>query len=404
MPAPPEVESQPEVVEFKCPQCGATTAYSVADGGLTCTHCGYYEPPRKEIVGKGAQEFEFTVETLAQAAHGWGEARKELECQNCGAHISLPQDALTATCSFCGSNRVIHREASQDSLRPRYLVPFKIEAAQCQEIAQKWLGSSWMTPKMLALLAKLAGFAAIYLPFWTFDSLATASWKAEVGHTETEQYYDHSSKSWKSRAKTVWRWETGQARVPFDDLLVQGTNRLSAHLLGQIKDHDLKALRPYESKYLAGLQAQAYDVPLERAWEIGRQEMREGTRQACLDQASSSQVRNFSMNLDFQDESWRYILLPVYLAAYSYEDKIYQVMVNGQTGSIAGQRPVDWRKVWLAIAALLAPGLILGLIGLLTVSLGGIGASIGVVGFVLLVIGLILSFILFQKAQGLDDD
>ncbi len=79
MPAPEGEGAQPhrEIVDFKCPQCGATTAYSIADGGLTCAHCGYHEPPPKEIVGKGADEFEFKVETIERAAHGWGEQRSE---------------------------------------------------------------------------------------------------------------------------------------------------------------------------------------------------------------------------------------------------------------------------------------------------------------------------------------
>jgi hypothetical protein len=72
-PAPPQVEHRP-IVEFKCPRCGSDTAYSVADGGLICTHCDYYEAPQKPVVGKGAEEFEFTVETMARAAHGWGAA------------------------------------------------------------------------------------------------------------------------------------------------------------------------------------------------------------------------------------------------------------------------------------------------------------------------------------------
>ena len=130
-PAPPPAEVHREIVDFKCPQCAATTAYSVADGGLTCTHCGYYEPPKKTIVGKGAEEFEFKVETVLKAADGWGRARKELRCQNCGASTSVPPDMLAYTCPFCGSNRVIQRDAPQDVLRPRFLIPFKIEAGAC---------------------------------------------------------------------------------------------------------------------------------------------------------------------------------------------------------------------------------------------------------------------------------
>jgi hypothetical protein len=78
-------------------------------------------------------------------------------------------------------------------------------------------------------------------------------------------------------------------------------------------------------------------------------------------------------------------------------------MINGQTGVIAGQRPVDWTKVWLAVAALLAPGLIVGVAGLLTLIFGGLGLFIGLIGFILLVVGLVISFNLVRTAQAMDD-
>ena len=89
------------------------------------------------------------------------------------------------------------------------------------------------------------------------------------------------------------------------------------------------------------------------------------TRTACRADATSQRMRNFSMSLEFADESWRYILLPLYLATYNYENKAYQVMVNGQNGIIAGQRPVAWKKVIGAMVLSLLPSFILGLIALL---------------------------------------
>ena len=80
MPAPEAAPQQQEVVEFNCPQCGATTAFSAADGGLTCSHCGYYEAPKEAAVGRHAEKFEFTVETMQRAgepAQGWDAERKE---------------------------------------------------------------------------------------------------------------------------------------------------------------------------------------------------------------------------------------------------------------------------------------------------------------------------------------
>ena len=201
-PAPPKTEDYRETVHFSCPQCGAGTAYSATDGGLTCTHCGYYEPPEKEVVGKGAERFEFTVETMQRAAHGWGVARKEMQCQGCGAYTSVPPDSLTRTCPFCGSNEVIQRASPQDVLRPRFLIPFKIEADGCYSIAKEWLGSSWMTPGPLKRLAQVAEFTGIYIPFWTFGADTQASWKAQVGHKKT--YRDSKGRT---RSRIEWKWE-----------------------------------------------------------------------------------------------------------------------------------------------------------------------------------------------------
>jgi len=400
-PKPAQTSPQPDVLDFKCPQCGANTAFSAADGGLTCSYCGYYEAPARPAIGRRAAEFEFTTETMKRAAQGWGEQRRELACQSCGAQVSTPADSLTHTCPFCGSHKVIQRQAEQNMLRPSVVIPFKIEAQHCQKIVHEWLGSSWLTPASLRQAAKSAGVNGIYLPFWTFDSLIQANWKAEVGHSETERYFENGE--WKTRTVIRWRWEAGRAQVRIDDLVVCGTDRLSSRLLKEIGQYDLSALADYEPKYLAGLNAKAYDIPLEKAWELGRAEMRERTRQACLAQASTSQVRNFSMDLDFGEESWRYLLAPVYLASYRYEQQIYQVMLNGQTGAISGQRPADWNKVWLVIALLLVPGMLLGLVGLITIPLGGAGLGIGGFGFILLVIGAVLSVILYQKAGALDD-
>lgn len=400
-PAPPKKEEHREVVNFTCPQCGAATAYSAVDGGLTCTHCGYYEPPQKPVVGKRAERFEFTVETLQRAAHGWGTTRKELQCQSCAAYTSVPPDSLTHTCPFCSSSNVIQRQAPQDVLRPRFLIPFKIEAGACHQITREWLGSSWMTPGALRRLAQVGNFTGIYIPYWTFDAINKADWQAEVGHKKTERYY--SGGKWRTRTKIVWKWEAGHVQLGINNLLVEGTHRLSTILLERIKEYNLRELAPYEPKYLAGFQAQAYDIPLEEAWETARHAMREETRQACREQASTKRIRNFSMELNFEEERWRYILLPIYLATYNYEHNTYQVMINGQSGAVSGQRPVDWFKVWLAIAGLVTPGLVTSIVGVVATLLGGLGFPILVVGFILLVIGLIISFNLVRRAQGMDD-
>jgi hypothetical protein len=249
-------------------------------------------------------------------------------------------------------------------------------------------------------VALINKFNPIYIPYWTFDARAKASWKAQVGKEVREHYTVNGER--RVRTRIVWRWESGLVEKLFDDLLVPGTVRLNLGALSKIDFYNMSELALYEPRFLAGMQAQAYDVPLEQAWETGRMVMRDQTRRACLDRASSSYVRDFSMSLDFGDESWRYILVPVYTSVYDFQGKTYQIILNGQNGKVAGPRPVDWNKVWLAIAALVAPGTVLGLIGLLTLIIQ-IGVFIGAAGLFLLVIGLVISFFIFRQAQELEN-
>ncbi len=394
------VEKRPEIVDFKCPHCGASTAYSVETGKLTCEYCGYTETLNSKRLGRKAEGFEFRVDTLERSEQGWGDERKDLACQSCGGVVSVPPDTLAFTCPFCGSNKVLFRAPLEDVLRPRYLIPFTVEPQDCAKITGKWLGSSWMTPKELRNSAAIGKFNPIYIPYWTFGAICNATWKAEVAHQKTVVYFENGQR--KERHEIEWRPEAGKVQKEFKDLLVPGTTRLNLRALARIDQFNIANLVLYEPRYLAGMHAQAYDVPLEEAWKAGRQIMREDTRQACLDRASNSQVRNFTMALDFDQEAWRYILTPVYTSVYQYSEHSFQILINGQTGRIAGPRPVDWHKVWLVIAALIAPGILTALVGLL-LSYSESGSITAGIGFFLIVVGVVIAFFIFHQAQEMEN-
>ena len=387
---------------FTCPQCGATTRYNIAAGGVACEYCGYVKPADQgveaEPVGRDAQEFEFTVDTLDRAEQGWGVARRELTCENCGASLTLPEGAISVSCPFCASNQVNVRSAASEQLRPRFLVPFKIQQEELRNSAVAWLGKGWFHPSELASTSVVDRFSGIYLPFWTFGADIAAVWKAQVGHERQERYYDSGSKTWRTRTVIDWRWEDGRVPLKIEDLVVAGSSRISLRILERLEPFNLNDLETYAPDFLAGWQAQAYDVTLPKAWEQGKAILREKAKQACREDIHSSHVRNFSMSADFNNEVWRYILLPVYLTAYRFQNKTFQVMANGQTGVVAGQKPVAWWKVWLAIALLLLPGLGIGLVGLVLLLVGGAGIIPLGIGGLLFVGGVAISIQIFLKA------
>jgi hypothetical protein len=397
----PEQAEIDQAVSYACPNCGANTAYDVSAGGVACEYCGYIAAVAAARLGRAAQDFEFTLETLSQARQGWGTQRQVLHCDSCGAELSIAPGALTTACAFCASNQVNVITTPEETLRPRFLVPFKVPPEQTLALASAWMGKGWYHPSELAGSAILRRFYGVYLPFWNFNARVDAQWRAEVGYQRTERLYNARQKRWETRTRTVWKWENGRVHLNVEDLLVSGSapNHLSHPILHRIYPFNMGDLVAYTPEFLAGWQAQAFETTLVDAWEIGKRTIRADAKEACYNRINSSQVRNFSMSADFSDESWRYILLPVYLAAYRYESKVFQVMINGQTGAVAGAKPVAWWKVWLAIAAILSPGAFLTLIGLPLTLLGGLGIFFITLGIILLIIAMIISFFLYQHAR-----
>jgi len=382
---------------FTCPNCGAATRFDAAAGEVACEHCGYIAHIQAKQVGRQAESFEFTLATLSQAEQGYGVTRRQLHCKSCGAEFAIAETALTATCPFCSSNEVDISAAPVEQLRPRFLIPFKIQAATLRANTSAWLGKGWFHPSDLAQSTVIDRFMGVYMPFWTFSAHIASSWKAEVGYERTVRSYNASTKTWESHTVIDWRWENGQVGLNISDLLMCGSTFLNRLILDKLHPFNLNELVTYAPDFLAGWQAHAYNITLPAAWEQGKDNMRERAKKACYGDIRSAHVRNFSMSADFADESWRYVLLPIYVAAYKFEEKVFQVMVNGQTGGVAGQKPVAWWKVWLAIALLMAPGALIGLIGLLLL-LVGVGAIAVAIGFVLMIVGGIISYNIYRQA------
>ncbi len=385
-----------EPTTYKCPNCGATTKYDVAAGGVTCEHCGFARAVQAAPSHNASPE-EFTLENLRESEKGWGVDRRALHCDSCGGEVFVSEGALTATCPFCASNGVNIIAGAADNLRPRFLIPFKVKPETTRSLAKEWLGKGWFHPSELTTSSVVDRFQGIYVSYWVFDANIHSAWEAEVGYERQERYYDASDKTWKTRTVIDWRWEHGQVSVSVRDLLISGTAKLSRILLGRLLPYQMSELAAYTPDFLAGWQAQTYDIHLKQAWETGKAVMRERAKDACYDDIPTPHVRNFSMTADFADETWRYALLPVYVAAYRFGEKTYQVMVNGQTGKVSGQKPVAWWKVWTAIGLALAPGVFLGILGLI-LSIFGIGLLLLPVGVILFVIGVIIAVIFYRQA------
>ena len=70
-------------------------------------------------------------------------------------------------------------------------------------------------------------------------------------------------------------------------------------------------------------------------------------------------VRAVRLNTSYYDETYKHIFIPVYSTAYTYKDKHYNVLINGETGKIKGEYPKSPVKIAAIIIVIL--GILFGI-------------------------------------------
>ncbi len=136
------------------------------------------------------------------------------------------------------------------------------------------------------------------------------------------------------------------------DALRNGERERGRDLLRQAGPFEMDKVLEYQPAFLAGWPAGSYDVSLAQASLEGRASMhKEAGRQLQFKAAPGQDVTDLSVtSSDFTGQTFQLVLLPLWVGAYQYQKQSYRVLVNGQTGKVAGERPVD--KVKIALLAL----------------------------------------------------
>ena len=183
----------------------------------------------------------------------------------------------------------------------------------------------------------------MYLPYWTFDAKVDARWTAESG-----QYY-YTRVNNKRVRQVRWSPAAGELSHVFDDDLVCASLGVHARLLRGVEPFPTTSLVPYDAGYLSGWTVERYQLDLVKAAARSRAAMEAAVRQLCAQQVPGDTHRNLVVSATYRDQTFKHILVPVWLLSYVYRGTSYQVVVNGATGETAGERPWSWIKIALLI-------------------------------------------------------
>ncbi len=358
-----------EVRKFPCKQCGASLAFAPGQTVLQCPYCGHREEiPVTEEAFAAIQEYDLEdALTRMPPVQGWGEERRAIQCENCGAVTTFEPGQVAGQCAFCGSGKVVEKASPANLIRPESLVAFQIKKDQAVTQFRTWISRLWFRPNDLKHAGQLAKISGAYLPFWTYDAFTASQWSAMRGwhYYVTESYQETDSNGntvTKTRQVQHTRWEpaSGYRQDFFDDELICASRGLPPNLIGGICPYDLQTLTPYEPSYLAGFTAEEYQVDLGEGWGMAKQRMEGAIHSRCAGDIGGDTHSNLSVQTHWSQMTFKHLLLPVWVAAYLYNGKSYRFLVNGQTGKASGEAPYSvWKIAGLVILILIVVAIVI---------------------------------------------
>ncbi|AFL80601.1 replication restart DNA helicase PriA [Aequorivita sublithincola DSM 14238] len=349
-------ETSPKKSELKksCVNCGAELTYAPGTTELKCDYCGY-----TQTIAPSENEFEELelkpyLEKMGSQSHS--EEITMLHCKNCGANQHIEENYKSLSCIYCGSPLIIEDAYKEEWILPGAVLPFQIDQKKAHQILKKWVDGLWFAPDNLKKAAiDPDNTRGLYAPYWTFDAQLYANYTGQRG----EYYYvSRTVGSGKNRRtvrerRTRWYPASGNVSGFVDDTLVRASNQKKGVLPMDVARWNLKMLQPFDSSYLSGFVTEKYTIPLLDGHNESNK-VAESIADTWVRRDIGGDTQQVSsMNMKLSEETFKHILLPVYVSTYRYKGKRYNFFVNGQSGIISGERPYSFWKIFFMVLAIL---------------------------------------------------
>lgn len=348
---------------FPCRDCGGDLVFHIGQQSLKCPFCGAEQSlaidENAEIV---EQDFHEMLERLREQ-HERGAAQtsgqKEVQCSGCGGTTVFVGSLTTSECPYCGTPIQLEGvHDAEDRIPVDGVLPFLVDHDKAAQNLAEWVNSRWFAPNDFKKRGAEGKFNGVYLPYWTFDSLVFTVYHGERGEEYTVTVGSGDDERQETRVN--WYPANGAFQRFFDDVLVLASPGMNRKLMQALEPWPLHGVIPFTQEVLAGYMARTYEVELEPGFLEARDRMGEEIAQEVRERIGGDRQRVHDIDSRHDAITFKHLLLPVWLLAYQYREKTYQVMINAGTGEVQGERPWSWIKITLT--ALVGIAVIVGIV------------------------------------------
>ena len=329
-----------------CPACKAELDTDPDAAEVTCPNC-YAEFEMEALRAYAAQRVEkkqdnMTWDTQAGAQWQQGEADglQVYGCQTCGGEIVADQTTGATHCPYCG-NPVVLTGHFTGALKPDLVIPFKVDKKAAIAALQEHYKGKRLLPKVFQDQNHIEEVKGLYVPVWLFDADADAFVEYEA--TKTRCWSDSDYDYTETRHYAVIRG----GGIGFDNVPVDGSTKMDDTLMESIEPFDITGAVPFQAAYLPGYLADKYDVDADASIDRANERIKHSTEDAFRATVSGyDSVTTVDSNISLENGRARYALYPVWILNTQWNGQKFTFAINGQTGKIAGDLPMDKGLFW----------------------------------------------------------
>lgn len=339
-----------QVTNYQCPACTGPLHFAGASGKLECEHCG-----SSFDVGVIEQIYADKERAAAEAARpqpeipmGGGEWSEEeaarmraYSCPSCGAELICDDTTAATSCPYCGNPSVIPGQFS-GQLRPDCVIPFKLDKNAAVAALKQYYNKKKFLPKSFASGNHIEEIKGVYVPFWLFDGESD-------GHVNYRGTRVHTHRRGDEEITVTEHYRVARAgTVAFEKVPVDGSTKMPDAHMDAIEPFNYGDLKDFSTAYLPGYLADKYDQDAKECRNRAYVRIKNSTESALAATAVGySTLTPETSTVRLNECKSQYALLPVWMLNTKWEGKDFLFAMNGQTGKLIGDLPVDRKKFWL---------------------------------------------------------
>lgn len=335
-----------KTISYKCQNCGGGLRFEPKTQGYQCEYCNSLFN-QKEI------DAMYVAPDSGEAAVGEPESLTAYNCPSCGAEIVTDESTAAIECYYC-HNPVVMTGKMKGANQPDLVAPFKIDKAQATQMFETWISKKKFIPTGFYSKRKITELSGVYYPFYLYscavDGELTAkgkkykTWRqGDVEYTQTDTYQIERKGS-----------------MQIYNVMRNALSKEEGRLPELVFPFDIDEMCDFKTGYLSGFIAENQDVN-KMSLEKGIHDEVQGFSYDKMREsmAGFQGIHPMKQQFNIHNDQWQCALFPVWVLTYKQGEDRYTFTLNGQNGQIAGNLPIDKKKVLKLFLCLYIPLFIL---------------------------------------------